>query len=75
VAVGEDREVLPAGFERGRQPVPASVSVIGYVAKLDQRCSPSEMMGEPVSSKRAIESRTAASWASASSSLPISPRS
>ena len=25
--------------------------MIGYVAKLDQRCSPSEMIGEPVASQ------------------------
>ena len=35
--------------------------MIGYVAKLDHRCSPSEMIGDPVASNFSIESRAAAS--------------
>ena len=55
--------------------MPASVSVIAYVAKLDQRCSPSEMIGAPVASPRLIESWTAASCSDSSSSREMFPAS
>jgi hypothetical protein len=43
------------------------------VAKLDQRCSPSEMIGEPVASRCRMESSTAASCSFSSADLSISP--
>jgi hypothetical protein len=51
------------------------VSVIAYVAKLDQRCSPSEMIGAPVCSRCSIESLTALSCSASSCSRVISPAS
>jgi hypothetical protein len=42
------------------------VSAIGYVAKLEMRCSPSVMIGDPVASKRLIVSATAVSCSASS---------
>ncbi len=65
----------PPGARFGASPVPVSVSVIGYVAKLDHHCSPSETIGDPVASMRSIDSFAAASCSLARSSLEMLPAS
>jgi hypothetical protein len=65
----------PSAARLSARPVPASVSVIGYVAKLDSRCSPSVTTGWPVASSRLIESAPASSCSARSSSKVIFPSS
>src|SRR5206468_3249846 len=58
--------VIPSGAR-------ASSPWIGYVAKLGLVCSPSEMIGDPVASKRLIVSRIARSYSALMSCWDIAP--
>ncbi|CAK9863650.1 unnamed protein product [Sphagnum jensenii] len=63
----------PSPASLSANPVPASVSVIGYVAKLDFRCSPSVTIASPVASNRLMESSAALFCVASRSSQLILP--